>query len=90
MPVPLVVVQPVAQLPDKHVHGYPGDRGGHGGDGHGGGGSGSSGRPPGIAPGGGAAPYPEYYDAIDSESPVVHVVAVPAVHGGFWLVDPGD
>jgi len=79
------------RTPDKHVHGYKGDRGGGFYDGHGGAGSGSSGRPAGIAPGGGAAPFPEYYDHLDFESPVVqHVVAVPAVHGGYWLVDPGD
>jgi hypothetical protein len=79
----------VFHLPASYVHGYPG-RGGGSYDGHGGAGTGSSGRPPGIAPGGGAAPYPEYFDRIDSESPVVRVVAVPAVHGGYWLVDPGD
>ena len=75
--------------PDRHVHGYPG-RGGGGGDGHGGAGSGSSGRPPGFAHGGGAAPYPEYMDTLEFDSPVVRLVAVPAVDGGYWLVDPGD
>jgi hypothetical protein len=85
-----------------HQQAYrPAGRGGHLHDGHGGAGSGSSGRPAGFAHGGGWAPYPAYFDHIASESPVVPsgsgadpnragLVAVPALAGGYFIVDPGD